>query len=194
MKRLPFIVLGLLILNPLAVADDNRKAEDLLKNKIDAAIQVLQKKETDKQAKNKEILEIVSPIFDFRLMAKLAMGREYWPGLTEEQKERYSKVFTERLKSSYLDKLTLYTDEKVIYRTPVQDGRKIHIPTELISKNDTILMLYKMYNSMQGWKIYDIEIEGVSIISTYRSQFKEILSNGTIDDLLFKLEKPEDKP
>ena len=193
MKRLLFTVLGLLVLNSLAVADDTRTAENLLKNKIDAAIEVLQKKETDQQAKNSEVLDIVSPIFDFRLMAKLAMGRNYWPDLTEEQKERYSKLFTERLKSSYLDKLTLYTDEKVIYLRPVQDGKKIHIPTELISKTDTISMLYKMYNSAQGWKIYDIEIQGVSIISTYRSQFNEILSNGTIDDLLLKLEKPEDK-
>ena len=52
-------------------------------------------------------------------------------------------------------------------------------------------MLYKMYETRQGWKIYDVEIQGVSIISTYRSQFKEILANGTIDDLLLKLEKPE---
>ena len=193
MKRLLLTVTSLLILNQWAVAEDNRAAEDLLKNKIDAAIEVLQKKETDQQIKNREILEIVSPIFDFRLMAKLAMGREFWPGLTKEQKERYSKLFTDRLKSSYLDKLTLYTDEKVIYRAPVQDGRKIHIPTELVSKTDTVSMLYKMYNSTQGWKIYDIEIQGVSVISTYRSQFKEILSNGTIDELLLELEKPENK-
>lgn len=50
-----------------------------------------------------------------------------------------------------------------------------------------------MYKSKQGWKIYDIEIQGVSFISTYRSQFEEILRNKTIEDLLAKLEKPENK-
>ncbi|UCD30849.1 MAG: ABC transporter substrate-binding protein [Desulfobacterales bacterium] len=191
MNRLVCVVLGLLIFNPSATADDKRAAEDLLRNKIDFAIEVLQRKESELQARNKKILEIVSPIFDFPLMAKLALGREYWPSLSEEKKKKYLTLFTERLKAAYLDKLTLYTDERVVYKMPVQDGRKIRIPTELISKGDTVSMLYKMYKSRKGWKIYDIEIQGVSIISSYRSQFKEILSKGTIDDLLLKLETNE---
>jgi phospholipid transport system substrate-binding protein len=52
-------------------------------------------------------------------------------------------------------------------------------------------MLYKLYSSNNSWKIYDIEIEGVSIIRSYRSQFNEILLKGTIDDLLKKMEKPD---
>ena len=52
-------------------------------------------------------------------------------------------------------------------------------------------MIFKMFKSKNDWKIYDIEIEGVSIISTYRSQFDQILSKGTIDELMKKLEKPE---
>lgn len=190
MKRILWVVLGLLVINTVTVASDKRDAEALLKNKIDAAIEVLKQKETDIQVKNEKVLEIVSPIFDFSLMAKLALGREFWPGLSEEEKNKYTVLFTERLKASYLQKLSLYTDEEVVYKMPVHDGRKIHIPTELISKGEIISMLYKMYESNQGWKIYDVEIQGVSIISTYRSQFKEILSSGTIDDLLLKLEKP----
>ena len=193
MKRMLCVVLGLLIISSAVLADDQRDAEALLKNKIDAAIEVLKKKETDMQVKNEKILEIVSPIFDFPLMAKLALGREFWPRLSEEEKKKYTVLFTERLKVSYLQKLSLYTDEEVVYKMAVRDGRKIHIPTELISKGEIISMLYKMYESRQGWKIYDVEIQGVSIISTYRSQFKEILANGTIDDLLLKLEKPENK-
>jgi phospholipid transport system substrate-binding protein len=191
MKRILCVVLGLLIVNTAAVADDKGDAEALLKNKIDAAIEVLKKKETDIQVKNKKILALVSPIFDFPLMAKLALGREFWPGLSADEKKKYTELFTERLKASYLQKLSLYTDEEVAYKKSVRDGRKIQIPTELISKGEIISMLYKMYESRQGWKIYDVEIQGVSIISTYRSQFKAILANGTIDDLLLKLEKPE---
>jgi phospholipid transport system substrate-binding protein len=54
-------------------------------------------------------------------------------------------------------------------------------------------MIYKLYKSKQGWRIYDIEIQGVSLISTYRSQFDEILRKKTVDDLFAKLEKPENK-
>ena len=54
-------------------------------------------------------------------------------------------------------------------------------------------MIYKMYKSKKDWKIYDIEIQGVSIIRSYRSQFSEVLESGSIDDLLQKLEKPADQ-
>jgi phospholipid transport system substrate-binding protein len=54
-------------------------------------------------------------------------------------------------------------------------------------------MLYKLYKSKQGWKIYDIEVEEVSIISTFRSQFHEVLSTGTIEDLFLKMQEPEDE-
>jgi phospholipid transport system substrate-binding protein len=97
------------------------------------------------------------------------------------------------LQAAYLEKLSLYTDEKVFFKTPVQNKRKVRIPTEIISNNNRISMVYKLYKFKKDWKIYDIEIEGVSIISTYRSQFDQVLSKGTIDELLQRLEKPENK-
>ena len=193
MKRQLYAVLSFLILSQTAVADDKRTPEELLKGQLNAAIEILQKKEMDQQAKNRKIVEIIDPLFDFSIMAKLALGKKYWPGLSKEKKERYTELFTNRLKTSYIDKLILYTDEKIVYKTPVQVKNKIHIPTGLISKDNNISMLYKFYKSNYGWKIYDVEIQGVSIVSSYRSQFKEVLGNGTIDDLLLKLEKPENK-
>ena len=157
------------------------------------AIAVLQKKDMDQQEKDRQIIEIVTPIFDFPLMAKLSLGRKYWPGLSKEQKEKYTDLFVKRLEASYLEKLSLYTDETVVYKTPVQNERKVEIPTEVISKDKKISMTYKLYKSKQDWKIYDMEIEGISIIVTYRSQFDQILDKGTFDDLLLKLENPENK-
>jgi phospholipid transport system substrate-binding protein len=125
-------------------------------------------------------------------MAKLSLGKKYWPDLTEENKERFTELFIKRLRTSYLDNLTIYTDENVTYEPAVQVKKKIHVPTYLISKQKKISMLYKLYQSESDWKIYDVEIQGVSIIRSYRSQFSEILKNGTTDDLLLKLEKSVD--
>jgi phospholipid transport system substrate-binding protein len=191
MKRLLCSVFILLVMTQTVGADDRDVAKELLENRVDAAIAVLQKKDLDQQEKDKQIIEIVTPLFDFPLMAKLSLGRKYWPGLVNEKQQRFIELFTKRMKASYLDKLTLYTDEKVVFKTPVQEKRKIKIPTDLISKNNTISMLYKLHESTNNWLIYDIEIQGVSIISTYRSQFEQVLSKGTIDELLIKLEKPE---
>ncbi|MBW2681328.1 MAG: ABC transporter substrate-binding protein [Deltaproteobacteria bacterium] len=191
MKRLLYSVFILLVMTQTVGADDRDVAKELLENRVDAAIAVLQKNDIDHEEKNKQIIEIVTPLFDFPLMAKLSLCRKYWPGVVNEKRQRFTELFTKRLKASYLDKLTLYNDEKVVFKTPVQEKRKIKIQTELISKNNTISMLYKFHKSKHGWLIYDMEIQGVSIISTYRSQFDQVLSKGTIDDLLIKLEQPE---
>ena len=191
MKRLLYPVFILLVMTQTVGADDKDVVKELLESKIESAIAVLQKKDLDQREKNRQILDIVTPLFDFPLMAKLSLGRKYWPDLDQEKRQRFIELFSERLKASYLDKLTLYTDEKVVFKTPVQEKRKIQVPTELISKNNTISMLYKFYEST-SWLIYDLEIQGVSIISTYRSQFDQVLSKGTIDELLTKLEKHEE--
>ncbi len=191
MKSLLYAVLSLLILSQTVMADDISSAEKVLKSKLDAVFVVLQKNDLEQETKNNEIIEIVTPMFAFSLMAKLSLGKKYWSGLTKEYKKKYTDLFVKRLKEAYLEKLNLYTNEIIVYRAPVQVKKKIHIPTELISKDNKIDMLYKLYKSMHSWKIYDIEIQGVSIISTYRSQFAEVMSTGTIDDLLLKLEKQE---
>ena len=190
MKSFLYSVFILLVMTQTVGADDKDVTKKLLESKIEAAIAVLQKNDLDQEGKNKQIIEIVTPLFDFPLMAKLSLGRKYWPGLTKEERQRFTELFTKRLKESYLDDLNLYTDEKVVFKTPVQEKRKIKIQTELISKNNTISMLYKFHESTDSWLIYDIEIQGVSIISTYRSQFDQVLSKGTIDELLIKLENP----
>ena len=192
MMRILYIFLSLLILSSPVMADDKRDAEEIVKGKLDAVFTVLQQKDLDQQAKKKEINEIVTPMFDFALMAKLTLGRKHWPNLPREKKEKFTELYIELLKTSYLDKLALYTDEKVIFDPPVQVKKKVHIPTQLISKDRKTSILYKLYKSGSDWKVYDLEIQGVSVIRSYRSQFGEILQNGTIDDLLRKMEKPAD--
>ena len=190
MKRLLFAALGLLFVTQSVMAGDKNTVEELLKHNLDTVLSVLQEKDLDQQAKNIRIVEIITPWFDFALMSKLALGRKYWPELSSEKKERFTELFIERLKVSYLKNFTLYRDEKVMYEPPIQVKKKIHIPTYLVSKDKKISILYKFFKAGDDWKIYDLEIQGVSIIKSYRSQFSRILENGTIDDLLLKLESP----
>jgi phospholipid transport system substrate-binding protein len=189
MRALLYAAFGLLILSQTVIADDKIAAEDLLKSTLDRVFEVLQKEDLEQQAKNKEIAEIITPMFDFARMAMLSLGKKHWPGLSREKKDRFTELFIKRLRQSYLDKLTTYTDEEIIYEPPVEVKKKIHIPTRLISKGKKISMLYKFYNSNNNWKVYDIEIQGVSIIRSYRSQFREILQKGTFDDLLQRMQK-----
>ena len=190
MKILLVIVAIFHFLSPIAVAGDRETAQNTLQSKLDAVFIVLGKKDLTTEAKQEEIEEIVTPMFDFTLMAKLSLGKKHWTGLTPQNKDRFCNLFVKRLRQSYLDKLTDYKDEKIICGSAVAVDNKVHIPTDLVSKGKKISMLYKFYASKSGWQIYDIEIQGVSIIRSYRSQFAEILKNGTFDDLITKLEQP----
>jgi len=191
MIRILYIFLCMLFLSQPVIADDKSDAEALVKSKLDAVFAVLQKGDLDQQAKKQEINAIVTPMFDFELMAKLTLGKKHWPGLPREKREKFTELYIEMLKTSYLDKLALYTDEKVIFEPPAQVKKKVHVPTQLVSKDRKTSILYKLYKPGDDWKVYDLEIQGVSIIRSYRSQFSETLKNGTIDDLLLKMERPE---
>jgi phospholipid transport system substrate-binding protein len=191
MKVWCYAVFGLLFLSQVVTADDKSAAEEFIKSNLGAVFSVLQKKDLSQPARKSEVVEIVTPMFDFKLMAKLSLGKKYWPDLSREHKERFTELFVERLRQSYLNKLTAYTDEKIIYEPPVAVKKKVHVPTLLVSQGKKISMLYKLYSSNNTWKIYDVEIQGVSIIRSYRSQFKEILQNGTFDELLQKMQKSD---
>lgn len=188
MKTLIYIALSLLLVCQSAGADNRPSAEELLKNNLAAVFAVFQNQDLNQETKINNIIDIVNPMFDFFLMAKLTLGRKYWPGLTPEQKENFTQLFIKRLRATYLDKLVHYTDEKVLYESSVEVKQKIYIPTYLVSKDKKFSIVYKFYNSESTWKIYDLEIQGVSIVRSYRAQFYEILKSGTFDDLLTKLE------
>ena len=190
MKTLVAIFAIFIFFSPFVAAGDKETARDVLQSNLNAVFSVLEKNDLTKQAKQKEIEEIVTPMFDFKRMAKYSLGRKHWPGLSQDQKDRFTELFIERLRQFYLNKLTSYTDEKIIYESPVAVKKSIHVPTTLISKGNKISMLYKLYPNDNTWKIYDVEIEGVSIILSHRAQFNAILQKGTFDDLLKKMEKP----
>jgi phospholipid transport system substrate-binding protein len=100
----------------------------------------------------------------------------------------FTSLFTAQFQSFYIDKLDLFSDEKVIFKpATVVKKKKVQIPTVLVSKGKEYSILYKMSNTKAGWKIYDIVIEGVSLIHTYRSQYNHILKSGEVDDLLTKM-------
>jgi len=165
--------------------------EEFLRYKWDAVVSILQNKDIDQKDKEKQISKIVIPMFDFSLMAKLALGRKHWPKFTPPQREKFTRLFTERLERSYSEKIEFYKDETVLFKPKVQKKKTIYIPSELRYQDKKVAMLYKLRKVAKRWKIYDVEIQGVSILLTYRSQFDEILSRGTVKDLLSRLEKPQ---
>ena len=172
-----------------ALADDSQEVADLLKNKIDSVLKMLEKEDMAEAQKKEKIMAIVDPVIDFELMAKLTLGKTNWARLSESEQEKFIDLFVDRLKASYLDKTTLYSDQKVVYHPAVKKGNKIHVPVDVVTQEETAEVLYKFYAKGADWKVYDVEINGVSLIRSYRSQFDEILRSGTVSDLFEELER-----
>jgi len=169
---------------------DANDPNELLQVKWNAVIKVLQTQEIDQESKEKIIDKIVSPIFDFPLMSKLALGKTNWSKLTHSQHETFSRLFVERLKDAYREKILLYKDEKASIGSAIQKNKTVHIPMLLVSGDKNITILYMLRKVENGWKIYDVQIQGVSIILTYRSQITDTLSHGSFEELISQLEKP----
>lgn len=180
---------GLLRAKWEAPIKDANDLNEVLQVKWNAVVKVLQAKEIDQAFKEKIIDKIVSPIFDFPLMSKLALGKTNWSKLTPSQYETFRQLFVKRLKDAYREKILLYKDQKTSIGSAIQKKNTVHIPMQLVSGDKNITILYMLHKVKNGWKIYDVEIQGVSIISTYRSQFTDTLSHGSFEKLISQLEK-----
>ena len=175
------------------LADDLVELTAVVEDRIDVITQILQNKGMEKEHKDASILGSVEDLFDYTLMGRLSLGKTQWLSLEEEKKKTFTDLFVERIKRSYLEKMYLYTDEKVVVKQALQvKPSRIHVPSNIIGKNGPTEILYKFYKSKnEGWLIYDVEIAGVSVVQTYRAQFAEILKSSPFDELLNKLKRSE---
>lgn len=166
-------------------AISQNEIKETMGKKIDNVLNVLQNKELNIQEQSQKIFSIMDTIFDYKVMSKIALGK-YWKTLTSEEKKRFQEKFEQKLKQSYIDKLELYTNEKVkILKQKKTKKNRIVLYTHIIGKEDTYEINYKFYKNKQSdWLIYDVNIIGVSIMQTYRKQFKEFLSTKSFAELL----------
>ena len=188
MRTLILAVLFTLATSFVTYADEKAEVLLLIKSRIDKIVELLRNEKISKAERDKKIITTISPIFDFALMAKISLGKKHWRPLSAEERKAFIDLFVLRLQESYLDKLDLYTDEKVVVEEAVTVKKRIHVLTHLETKDDKLEMVYKFYKAKNNWKVYDVVILGVSVVQTYRSQFRGILKNTSFSDLMKKLE------
>jgi len=173
-------------------ASTETEIKDSMSKTIETITILIKDKSIEKPARHEKIEILVTPLFDFGLMARLSLGKTQWKKITPKERKNFSDLFATRIKQSYMNKLDLYTDEQVIIDDAVRVKSRIHLPTHLVRKNEKRDILYKFYKSKKrGWLIYDVDILGVSIIQTYRSQFAGILKKDSFDVLIEKLKTEE---
>ena len=192
LKNIFKFLLVLTITITYANALQENEIQEQMTKKIDNVLLVLEKKELSLSQKGEEIIKIIDEVFDYELMAKIALGKETWNNLSVEKQKEFVKIFETKLKNSYVEKLELYNDQKVkILGLKPHNNTRLQLETELIGKEGSYKINYNFYNKSKDkeqWLIYDVDLVGVSIIQTYRQQFSGLLKEKTFDEMLALLE------
>ena len=178
----------------LALAVSGARAEtptERVQGLVDGVILVLKdpamKGPAAKKQRRERMKKGTAPRCDYEEMARRSLGRS-WGSLNGGQRQEFVRLFGELLEASYADKIENYHDEKVQYlHEDRDDGDYAEVRTVVLRKNDRIPLNYRMIIKDQGWMIYDVVIEGVSLVSNYRSQFGRVISEGSYGELVRRL-------
>jgi phospholipid transport system substrate-binding protein len=174
-------------------------AKDTVKGQIDKMLTTMQTPEFKglaRDAKLTEISAIINEVFDYQELSKRTLGREWRKFSPDEQKE-FVTLFEKLLQGIYADRILAYTSEKIEFgkETELKKGRTEVESYIITTDNKKVPLFYRMTNKSGQWRVYDVVIEGISMVKNYRGQFREILSTKKPEDLLQTLrEKTKEKP
>lgn len=133
-----------------------------------------------------ELRDVANDYIDFKLVTMYAVGRP-WLKMSPKMQDDLTEALIDLLERTYLKRIPVYNDQKVDYKQEQIDGSKARVVTEIIDKDKKIVVEFRLKNVKGRWMIYDVVAEGVSLVANYRSQFSQILNEGTAEDLLKKI-------
>jgi phospholipid transport system substrate-binding protein len=163
-----------------------------LKPTLDVLIEILLdpslKGEQQKEARRTKIMGYVTKKFDFREMSQRVIGRE-WKDLPKEKQDRFQVLFTKLLENAYIGKIETYSGEEIQFTGErIKDNRAI-VSTQIENNGQWLPVDYIMIKKTEQWMVYDINIEGMSLVRNYMEQFKSILRRDKFDGLVKLLEE-----
>jgi len=189
-KTVAFIIIVFLMVPLCVYAGPPLEA---VKTQVNKVLDVLRdsslKGEAGKKVKREKIRNISVNMFDYTELSKRTLGQN-WSKLNAAQQTEFLGLYKTLLEDAYADKIITYTDEKVVFgKETTLSEKTAEVQTTIITKKADIPIYYRVIWKGSDWKVYDVVVEGVSLVSNYRNQFKEILSNKSPEALLDTLRK-----
>ena len=138
-----------------------------------------------REAKIDEVGKIISAVFDFNELSRRTLGKD-WRKLSDEQQKEFVGLFRKLLEGVYADRLLAYSDQKVIFDKEImlKEGQAEVQSYIVMADGKKTPLFYRMTDKSGQWKVYDLIIEGVSLVKNYRTQFREILAKDSPDKLI----------
>jgi len=200
-RRLPALLLicgCLFLLLPVPpVHGSAAEPQQVVKETVDRILALLKDPtlagEAKKTERKKRIVAIVEKGFDFREMSRRTLAMN-WRFISPAEQDTFVALFTKLLENTYLAKIDQYSNEKILYKDQLVRGHHAVVESIVIHNGVETPLIYRMENSSGQWLVYDVVIEGVSLVSNYRSQFAGVLEREKFSGLISRIrEKVEGK-
>ena len=185
------LALILLAMAPVATPSPT----EVVQSGIEQVVQVVQDYDTSHpEAAEKRRLEIrraAGRLFDFQEMARRTLAR-HWSDRTAGEREEFVSLFRDLLERSYLSRLENYSGERIVYLGETVDGEFATVRSKILTgRTSEVALAYRLHLVGSRWAVYDILVEGVSFVGSYRSQFNRIIAKSSYGDLVRKLRQKE---
>ena len=179
---------------PVIHAGDVEDINSMVKKKVSVIFDLLGKQDIEKNERNEKIVGELNEIMDFKLAAYLSLGK-HWKKISKTQKKEFVKIFQQYINNYIVEKIDLYTNQKIdIGDSKIVKKGRAELEIGILSGGETLQVNFKLRkNKKKEWRVYDVDIEGVSLITTFRSQFSGVLKNSSFEELLEKLKNPTEQ-
>ena len=169
----------------------------LIKQTINEVIDILKDEELKKPDKGAdrraELRTVIGERFDFEEMAKRSLAL-HWKKRTPEERQEFIPLYSDLLERSYVNKIESYTDEKILYTVETIDDDYASVKTKIITKrNVEIPIEYRLLKKNNRWGVYDVVIEGVSLVNNYRNQFNKIIRKDSYAELVKRMKHKQEE-
>ena len=200
MHRLRWTLFGILLALPLFIVVPASAAAgpatDSIRGTIDEVFKVLDDKELKKPERHEDrrqrLESVVGARFDYSEMSRRSLGTQ-WNQLSDKEKHEFVDLFRTLLTNTYADRVENYSGEGVQYLSERTEKEYAEVRTKVLSGKTEIPMDYRLLRKDNDWRVYDVVVDGVSLVNNYRGQFSKILHTSSYPGLVDQLRKKSDK-
>ena len=186
-KRAAAVMIGLFIFVAMTARAD--EPLEIIETRVDRIVKILGDKGIEEDVKVKQLEQAADETFDYVYLSRMTLGRN-WLKLDDSQRSEFVDLYRQLLEKNYMGQLLKYTDEKVVFnKQTMLSDTKAEVDSNVVSSDKKIPITYRLIQRDGDWKVYDLVIEGISMVSNYRTQFNDILSRQTPAEMLAILRK-----
>ncbi|MGH7847938.1 MAG: MlaC/ttg2D family ABC transporter substrate-binding protein [Candidatus Binatia bacterium] len=147
------------------------------------------KAENRRNERRDQIRQALLPRFDFSEMAKRSLGA-HWRRRTPEEQREFTETFTDLLERAYIQRIEGFDDEKFVYTRERREQKHAEVDGKILTKKgEEFSINYKLHLTNEGWKVYDVVIENISLVNNYRDQFNRVITKSSYEDLIRRLKE-----